>query len=247
MLLRCSIVLELAILGLLMEHPMHGYDLRKHLRGEFGLLSSLSFGSLYPALARLEASGAVREVAPGLEGSLSDQAGPNGSGSSRVASPAAVGLTGSLSGELAAFKARLAARSAAYPLPNELRQARRSSTRSRKVYEITPVGENLFETLLSSDGGPTEDGRSFAVRWAFARHLPCEARLRLLERRKRELEARLGEGERRRLNRTRPLDRFESSIIEHSDAQVRFDLDWIGELIGTEQSLLGRKTETEVS
>jgi len=29
---------------------MHGYDLRKKLRGDFGLLSSLSFGSLYPAL-----------------------------------------------------------------------------------------------------------------------------------------------------------------------------------------------------
>src|ERR1035437_3447714 len=58
-------VLELAILGLLKEHPMHGYDLRKRLRGDFGLLSSLSFGSLYPALARLEAAGAVQEVRTG--------------------------------------------------------------------------------------------------------------------------------------------------------------------------------------
>ena len=58
-------VLELAILGLSKEHPMHGYDLRKRLRGDFGLLSSLSFGSLYPALARLEAAGAVHEVPSG--------------------------------------------------------------------------------------------------------------------------------------------------------------------------------------
>ena len=57
-------MLEMAILGLLKEQPMHGYDLRKRLRSDFGLLSSLSFGSLYPALARLEHDGAVREVAP---------------------------------------------------------------------------------------------------------------------------------------------------------------------------------------
>src|ERR1017187_8073749 len=29
-------VLELAILGLLKEHPMHGYDLRKRMREDFG-------------------------------------------------------------------------------------------------------------------------------------------------------------------------------------------------------------------
>ena len=38
---------------------MHGYDLRKRLREQFGPLEHLSFGSLYPALSRLERSGAV--------------------------------------------------------------------------------------------------------------------------------------------------------------------------------------------
>lgn len=226
---------------------MHGYDLRKHLRGEFGILSSLSFGSLYPALARLEASGAVREVAPSPGNSPSAPAGSNGAGAGRVASPSLVPLTGSLSGELAAFKARLAARSAAYSHATDQRSGRRPSTRSRKVYEITPAGEQLFETLLAPEEESAEDGRSFAVRWAFAKHMPAEARLRLLDRRKRELESRLGETERRRLNRTRPLDRFERSIVEHSDAQIQFDLDWIDQLIGAEQSLLRRRTKTEVS
>ncbi len=55
-------MLDMAILGLLKEQPMHGYDLRKRLRSDFGLLASLSFGSLYPALGRLEAAGAVREL-----------------------------------------------------------------------------------------------------------------------------------------------------------------------------------------
>ena len=91
-------VLELAILGLLKEHPMHGYDLRKRLRGDFGLLSSLSFGSLYPALARLEATGAVHEV----PASTSAEPGTR--------QPGTFSSAGSIAGERAAFRARLASR-----------------------------------------------------------------------------------------------------------------------------------------
>jgi DNA-binding PadR family transcriptional regulator len=46
-------VIDLAILGLLKEQPLHGYELKKRLTGVLGPLSSVSFGSLYPALARL--------------------------------------------------------------------------------------------------------------------------------------------------------------------------------------------------
>ena len=52
-------MLELAILGLLKEQPLHGYELKKRLTDRLGPLSSVSFGSLYPALARLETAGAV--------------------------------------------------------------------------------------------------------------------------------------------------------------------------------------------
>ncbi|MHB1770470.1 MAG: PadR family transcriptional regulator, partial [Acidimicrobiales bacterium] len=86
-------VLEMAILGLLKRQPMHGYDLRRRLRAEFGLLSSLSFGSLYPALARLEHDGAVREL----------RGGP------AATSGEVLAFTGSFAGERAAFRARLAA------------------------------------------------------------------------------------------------------------------------------------------
>src|SRR5579863_5675683 len=54
------LMLELAILGLLEGQAMHGYEIRKRLRDELGQLSNVSFGSLYPALSRLERSGAVR-------------------------------------------------------------------------------------------------------------------------------------------------------------------------------------------
>jgi DNA-binding PadR family transcriptional regulator len=81
-------MLDLALLGLLEEGPQHGYELRKQLRAQFGLLANVSFGSIYPTLARLEASGAV-ETVEGGESPLPP------------APP-----TGSLSGEWAAMRAR---------------------------------------------------------------------------------------------------------------------------------------------
>jgi DNA-binding PadR family transcriptional regulator len=60
-------VLEFAILGLLHQSPMHGYELRKQLASLLGGLRSISYGSLYPALKRLHAAGyvAVDEPDPG--------------------------------------------------------------------------------------------------------------------------------------------------------------------------------------
>src|SRR5688572_2586452 len=53
--------LELAVLGLLKEGPMHGYDLRKRLSFTLGPLYAVSYGSLYPCLKRLRQSGLVQE------------------------------------------------------------------------------------------------------------------------------------------------------------------------------------------
>jgi DNA-binding PadR family transcriptional regulator len=55
-------VLELAVLGLLSEQPLHGYELKKRLAETLGPLWGISFGSLYPALRRLERSGAIEET-----------------------------------------------------------------------------------------------------------------------------------------------------------------------------------------
>ena len=55
-------MLELAILGALKEKPMHGYELKKHLSYLLGHLWRISFGSLYPALKRLEAKNAVEKA-----------------------------------------------------------------------------------------------------------------------------------------------------------------------------------------
>ena len=57
-------MLEFAILGLLHQSPMHGYELRKQLAQVLGGLRSISYGSLYPALKRLHAAGYVTTDEP---------------------------------------------------------------------------------------------------------------------------------------------------------------------------------------
>jgi len=55
-------VLELAILGILHESPMHGYELRKQLTTKLGAFrAAISYGSLYPTLRRLQAAGWITE------------------------------------------------------------------------------------------------------------------------------------------------------------------------------------------
>lgn len=54
-------MLELALLGLLREAPVHGYELRKQLALRLGGLRAYSYGSLYPALRRLTRAGLIAE------------------------------------------------------------------------------------------------------------------------------------------------------------------------------------------
>ena len=63
-------VIELAILGLLKDHPMHGYQLSRELSDQLGGLWKVSYGSLYPTLRRLERQGAVEATSgtPGTGG-----------------------------------------------------------------------------------------------------------------------------------------------------------------------------------
>jgi DNA-binding PadR family transcriptional regulator len=56
-------VLEFAVLGLLHESPMHGYELRKRLNVLLGSLRVFSYGTLYPCLKELVARGWLVEDA----------------------------------------------------------------------------------------------------------------------------------------------------------------------------------------
>src|SRR5205807_9292847 len=81
-------MLELAILGLLKELPLHGYELKKRLNDTLGHVWGVSYGSLYPALARLERMGAIEVVDP------------------PTAAPVTIPATGSIAGEAAAARLR---------------------------------------------------------------------------------------------------------------------------------------------
>jgi DNA-binding PadR family transcriptional regulator len=57
----------MAILGLLKDRAMHGYELRKELTAQLGQFWQVSYGSLYPAIRRLETNRAVELIFPKKE------------------------------------------------------------------------------------------------------------------------------------------------------------------------------------
>jgi DNA-binding PadR family transcriptional regulator len=191
----------MAILGLLKEQELHGYELKKLLAETLGPLSSVSFGSLYPALARLEAAGAVKAV--------------------EAHRPiASIPMTGSLGGERAAFRARGVIR----------------GSRGKKVYGITDEGQRLFEELLVADAQSAGDDRSFSLRLAFARHLPPEGRLGLLERRRAQLVQRLARTRQTIKAGRQRLDAYTRSLVEHNSETTERDISWLDRLIAAEHS-----------
>jgi DNA-binding PadR family transcriptional regulator len=196
-------MLDMAILGLLEERDLHGYEIRRMLRDHLGILANVSFGSIYPALTRLEKVGAVMATeAPAVT-----------AGDLTGSTPA----TGSLSGELAALRAK--------------RHSPSRSRRGKKVYRITEKGRQLFAELLA-EGGSVDDARSFGLRLAFARHLPPSARLALLERRRALLVQRLAEAQ-----GTNPdLDVYARSVVQHTADSVAQDISWLDQLIATERT-----------
>jgi DNA-binding PadR family transcriptional regulator len=182
-------VLEFAILGLLQQSPMHGYELRKELAQLLGGLRSISFGSLYPALKRLHAAGYITVAEPEPKALLPADAPP---------------LTG---------------------------------RRGKVVYTITAEGKERFHELVSETGPSAyDDGGLFGVRLAFFRHTAADARLRILEGRRRTVE-RQREGLRASLARTRErVDRYTLELQRHGLDSVDREVRWLSELIDHERS-----------
>jgi len=177
-------VLELAILGLLLESPMHGYELRKRLTGLLGAFRAFSYGSLYPALRRMQTDGLIVEDASPPPGAV-----------------------------LATTKVR----------------------RARRVYQLTDSGRQRFSELVA-DTGPqnyTDDG--FGVHLAFFNRTPAEARMRILEGRRRQVEERR-EGLREAIARaSSSFDRYTKQLhqlgLESSEREVK----WLNDLIAAER------------
>jgi DNA-binding PadR family transcriptional regulator len=210
-------MIDLAILGLLREQDLHGYELRKRATELAGLRPAVSFGALYPALSRLERAGAVRVV----EG-----------GETPTADEPALPLTGSLAGEAAAFLARTRTRTERTTTPR--------GRRARKAYGLTQAGQQLLIDLMDD---PATDDRAFPLKVAFCRYLPSARRLELFERRRSALAGRLaGERSSRRPDRhatvTDRLDHYLRSLREHDHETIQHDIAWLDELIADERAAL---------
>lgn len=191
-------VIDLALLGVLKEHPLHGYELKKRLGELVGPHVSVSFGTLYPALAKLERAGEVRAV---------DADEPAG----------VTPMTGSIAGELAAFRAR---------------RRPRMDRRGRKVYAITDRGERRFRELLDGD----LDDRTFPLAVAFCRFLPPERRAALFSRRRAAVSARLADTE----AATGAAggggdDRYRRALLQHRIDTLRADIAWLDGLLEAER------------
>jgi len=176
-------VLELAILGLLHEAPVHGYELRKQLGLRLGGFRVFSYGSLYPALRRLTRAGLIVE-----DPEQSD------------AEPGAW------------------------------------SRRGRRVYRITAEGKERLAELLTESGPQSWDDEGFGVHLAFFSRTPAEARMRILEGRRRAVEERR-EGLRSTLAKAgEQIDRYTRELhqlgLDSSEREVR----WLNELIATERA-----------
>ena len=195
-------MIDLAILGLLTEQELHGYELKKRLGELLSSRTSVSFGSLYPALARLEKQGCVKAV------------------EERTTVPAAP-MSGSLAGELAAFRARVRESGIG-----------KATGRGKKVYGITERGrERLLELLSDPD---VSDDRAFTLRVAFAPLLAEPARLELFERRRTELLSRRDDLRRRERGRTR-THAYLGALLDRDAENLAHDLAWLDRLIAAER------------
>jgi DNA-binding PadR family transcriptional regulator len=205
-------VIDIALLGLLSEQSLHGYELKKRLEQLLQPGAAVSFGSVYPALARLERQGAVAAA----------------EADERVAT---IPMTGSLAGELAAFRARSR---------REVGRAR--GRRGRKVYRITRDGAQRLRELLADPAGATGDDRDFALRVALCGLLPRSRRIELFERRLRELQRRLDES-------PRPIpdhepDPYRRALRERDAEALAADISWLERLLEHERTEHARSTPT---
>jgi DNA-binding PadR family transcriptional regulator len=128
-------------------------------------------------------------------------------------------MTGSLSGELAAFRARRRPRTA-------------RGARTRKVFGLTPAGEARLGDLVAEPG---EDDRTFGVKLALCRWCDPATRLALFERRRAALVERLA-ATRSTSGSSGALDRYRRSLFEREADVTERDLAWLDGLIAAEHT-----------
>ncbi|MBE1877929.1 PadR family transcriptional regulator [Myceligenerans pegani] len=213
-------VLEIAVLGLLNEAPLHGYELRKRLSLALGTFRALSYGSLYPALRKLVQRGLITAV-EGDQRSSSDTSHPTRQASARS------GAARSAATRSASTRSTSARSASSRPA--------KLGRRGRIVYELTADGKEHLHTLLTSAGPAAWEDENFDVRFSLFGQTDAETRLRILEGRRTRLAEQLEAVRdaaallRNRADEyTRELQRFGQEKVEH-------EVDWIDRLIRTER------------
>jgi len=199
--------LELAVLGLLHENPMHGYELRKQLNLVLGRGRVLSYGSLYPALKKMLRAGFITEhvAAAPVPAKRAARA-------ARATAAKSTPLgTGSTTGAV--------------------------SRRQRIVYELTPAGDERFAKLMSEAGPAAWEDDDFGVRFAFFGRTDREIRLRILEGRRARLEERLAHVRRDLLasEGAPTTNSYAVELARHGLESVEREVSWLSDLITAER------------
>lgn len=201
-------MIDLAILGVLAEQDMHGYEIRKRLEELLGSRLAVSFGSIYPALAKLERKELVKAVTY-----------------ERAPVPATP-MSGSLTGELAAFQMN----------PSSLDKPKRGS-RGKKVYGITNRGRERLHDLLVDTAEVSHREFAVRVAFCHylnpAERLDLFERRRaeLVEQRRQGRRA-----HREGASEAGGPNRYLRSLIEHETEVASADLAWLDGLIEAERA-----------
>ena len=116
--------------------------------------------------------------------------------------------------------------------------------RARRVYQLTDAGKQRFSELVADTGPQNFSDDGFGVHLAFFNRTPAEARMRILEGRRRQVEERR-EGLREAVARaSSSFDRYTRQLhqlgLESSEREVK----WLNELIAAEKSAQGHAEQT---
>jgi len=197
--------LELAVLGLLHETPLHGYELRKRLNSLLGTFRAWGYGSLYPCLKDLLAQGLIAEEPP-AEADDSQ---------ARHPVPARPGP------------------GQARQRPGQARP--RSGRRSKIVYRLTADGKERLQDLLAEAGPAAWEDDGFGVHFAFFGQTRADIRLRILEGRRTRLEERLDGVRAAMSRTRERLDSYTLELHRHGLESVEREVRWLNELIASER------------
>src|SRR5664280_1387740 len=222
-------MLEFAVLGLLHESPMHGYELRKRLNAVLGAFRAFSYGSLYPCLRRMKAAGWISEDQP----------------VSAEAAPVLTGRRGKVVYKLAAEGKERLQELLAEAGPSAWEDetfgvhfaffAQTDADVRLRILEGRRSRLEQRQELLAEAGPSAWEDETFGVHFAFFAQTDADVRLRILEGRRSRLEQRR-EGVRTALARRRErLDAYTLELQRHGLESVEREVRWLNELIATER------------